>query len=641
MKKEEYMSGLKKALEGFDEELVQEIVTDYEEHFRVGMERGRSEEELIEELGTAEDLVEEVNEVLGTRSHRVKQADADSAKAGQEDGTAEAVAGETGADHPRAESDIASETEDVPTETRTENGIQVWVGSTSEESTQAEREQASSENGRESHDQSWNFNWSNEDSLSDSVKDIMKKAMEQAGKAIDAAAKEMEKIDFDKIMKEAGDAMNKASQMMQESFQKQKEKWKEKGNEREDKDRENAAWSFSWDNSKEGRQQSSGQGGESCKKVVIQGEFADVTIEETDDAFPSASCTQYSYKNSMIYPFYSYQEGDIFYVGFRKNGENTERKSGFFHINNTMSAELTVRVPKGTECMELTVSSGDVEIERLSADQILIASSSGDMELYDICGKSCKIKSASGDMTLERMQSEELLLESSTGDMELHGIQGGRMQVEAVSGNLDMSQSSFNELRGRFTSGDVELENITATRCHIDTTSGNLSIYQGFFEEMTGKFVSGDVDMEHVEAKSIDLATGSGNINMQDVKAEMQSLRTRSGDVELDDCTGKKCKALVSSGNINVSAAYEQYQLSATSGDIELYSNCDADIEAEDSVGNTTIEIRNPQSLYKVSASSTCGDTNVSGQKNRGDGTVPTKKITVKSNTGDINVNFN
>ena len=43
MKKEEYMGALKSALAGFDEELVQEIVSDYEERFRVGIEKGKTE----------------------------------------------------------------------------------------------------------------------------------------------------------------------------------------------------------------------------------------------------------------------------------------------------------------------------------------------------------------------------------------------------------------------------------------------------------------------------------------------------------------------------------------------------------------------------------------------------------------------
>ena len=63
MKKEEYMGALQSALTGFDEELVQEIVSDYEERFRVGLEKGKTEEQIIQELGSIKDLVDELGEM--------------------------------------------------------------------------------------------------------------------------------------------------------------------------------------------------------------------------------------------------------------------------------------------------------------------------------------------------------------------------------------------------------------------------------------------------------------------------------------------------------------------------------------------------------------------------------------------------
>lgn len=63
MKKEEYMGALKNALVSFDEELAQEIVNDYEERFRVGLEKGKTEEQVIAELGSIKDLVDELGEM--------------------------------------------------------------------------------------------------------------------------------------------------------------------------------------------------------------------------------------------------------------------------------------------------------------------------------------------------------------------------------------------------------------------------------------------------------------------------------------------------------------------------------------------------------------------------------------------------
>ena len=63
MKRDEYIGALKSALVGFDEELVQEIVNDYEERFRVGLEKGKTEEQVVQELGSIKDLVDELGEM--------------------------------------------------------------------------------------------------------------------------------------------------------------------------------------------------------------------------------------------------------------------------------------------------------------------------------------------------------------------------------------------------------------------------------------------------------------------------------------------------------------------------------------------------------------------------------------------------
>lgn len=562
MKKEEYMSGLKKALEGFDEELVQEIVTDYEEHFRVGLERGRSEEELIEELGTAEDLVGEINETLGIRSQ---------AASGQ---NLKAEPGQI------VKAAINSE----------ETGIQGQAGGGAEKNT--------SRQGFEWKGEGQGFSQNDREKMSKSIKDIVAKAMEQVGKAVDIATEEIGKFDFDKIMKEAGDAMNEASQAVQEGFQRQKEAWKQRGN------TENTAWEWneSGDSPNEEKACNPEQGKEVCRRIVIQGEFANVILKETDNALPLASYEQSSYKNSMIYPFYSYQEGDTFYVGFRKSSENTEKKSGFFRMNYSGSANLTVGIPKGTECVELAVTSGDIGIERLSVGQLSVSSKSGDIGMCDVHARYCKIESLSGDIKLRRIQNEEFLLSSKSGDVEIERIQGGKLQLSTMSGNLNITAGSFKELIGNLTSGDAEADN--------------------------------------VEAESISISAVSGDIRMQNVKAEMQRLSSKNGDVEVDDCAGKQMEVSVSFGDIHVSASYEAFRLRGNSGDINLCSRKDADVEAESSFGDINIEMRNVQSFYKVVANSSFGDTSVSKQKNHGGEAVETRTITAKANSGDVNVDF-
>ena len=62
MTKREYMQQLSRALEGYEQGFVQEILESYEEHFEAGLKSGRSEEEICRELGDIEELLREDEE---------------------------------------------------------------------------------------------------------------------------------------------------------------------------------------------------------------------------------------------------------------------------------------------------------------------------------------------------------------------------------------------------------------------------------------------------------------------------------------------------------------------------------------------------------------------------------------------------
>ena len=60
MTKSEYMEKLRERLETFGRELQEEILEDYIQHFAEGEKQGKSEEEIIGELGNIEDMVQEM-----------------------------------------------------------------------------------------------------------------------------------------------------------------------------------------------------------------------------------------------------------------------------------------------------------------------------------------------------------------------------------------------------------------------------------------------------------------------------------------------------------------------------------------------------------------------------------------------------
>ncbi len=60
MNKIEYMRLIKEGLKDIDIEVLSEIENDYNEHFLIGLEKGKTEEQICEELGSPEELIDEI-----------------------------------------------------------------------------------------------------------------------------------------------------------------------------------------------------------------------------------------------------------------------------------------------------------------------------------------------------------------------------------------------------------------------------------------------------------------------------------------------------------------------------------------------------------------------------------------------------
>ncbi|AAK78551.1 putative membrane protein [Clostridium acetobutylicum] len=65
MSKKEFLDLLKSYLEGFGQEEKKDILYDYEEHFRIGQENGKSEDEIAKELGSPIDIANQYREANG------------------------------------------------------------------------------------------------------------------------------------------------------------------------------------------------------------------------------------------------------------------------------------------------------------------------------------------------------------------------------------------------------------------------------------------------------------------------------------------------------------------------------------------------------------------------------------------------
>lgn len=469
MKKEEYMGALRSALVGFDEELIQEIVADYEERFRVGTEKGKTEEQVIKELGSIKDLVDELGEMQQGAEETVKS---------------------------RPKVTISVDGKPV--------SLQEIVIDTDE---RKERENTQGDDTNFEGRQSGTYY--QEKTFAESFDSAVKKF----GKALDG------------VMKEAGRVLEEAAaqfEMHMEEAKKNKSYTYYGDGTYEGSEKESDA---------EPNVEQNGQGAEGCRRVVVEADIADVTIRSSKESLPKAVCHYYSHKTAMLYPFYAYQEGDTFYVGVRRN-QDTEKKSGFFRFGMSPSIEIELTLPEGVTLIEANSSSGSMELTEIKTEELRLRSKSGDVSASYITGSRCSMEAMSGDLELTKSEIKAVELATKSGDCAVDRLEAGTLAVNTASGDADVKSVQAVSLAVNTMSGDLAADAVKGQTARFHTASGEIDLKDCGGELIEAASASGDVSIQ-ADYKEYNVKSQSGDVTLESRHDADVTAQTTSGDVEI------------------------------------------------------------------------------------------------------------
>lgn len=160
---------------------------------------------------------------------------------------------------------------------------------------------------------------------------------------------------------------------------------------------------------------------------------------------------------------------------------------------------VEITVPKGTLLTEVELQSvsGDIDLDRVHAEEINVFTVSGDCYLSDVVTRKGEIGSVSGTIDLENVQSSVMSVAATSGDIYLEGSLSGETALHSTSGYVDVScweaeeNYSYNisSISGYIYVGDEEYEykigeclkrgNNKDNRMIITTTSGDIDVYFG------------------------------------------------------------------------------------------------------------------------------------------------------------------
>lgn len=481
MTKQEYMSQLKEKLTIFDDELAKEIVDDYEGHFHDGSANGRSEEEICEELGDIDELVEELKQL-----YQPKQKQESENENKNKGGFSFNInVGDMVNDALNKAGNLA-DTIVKGIKDGINYGKTVYATHTKEDEVEVERMKENAETCKRaiidaacadvfvesSEDQEFHLEYFNHGNMKDQM--LYHFYGEQKGDTFHGrVVREQGKSGIFQKMVSPDIEINIKIPEGFESVE---------------------------------IQTSSG----SIRMEQIKLNEVRVTTASGDIAQEQIECTRCQLESAS---------GDIKLQKVKGKLLKVGAKSGDIILENCLSEDGDFRSAsgeiRGMEIhilnFEASTASGDTRFQKVTADTIHLSSKSGDVALENSTVKEVRADSVSGDAELDNVVAEKIYVTSVSGDTEIRA-RANTIQSQSTSGDVHVSAEG--NIVGSFqtVSGDINLE--------IDNEGG------GYVAEMN--VMSGDTSLKCKEEKRYGCNRGTFTIGEGKSKVTINSM---SGDV--------------------------------------------------------------------------------------------------------------
>ena len=625
MNKIEYLSALKEALKNTDESVMQEIISDYEEHFQVGLENGKSEEQICEDLGTIDDLVEDIKEVYNTdgkedskqnnnqtntNEKKTKEwhfniPNIDSEKIGNAINSALDSAGEAISKIDVVElghtlkSTLGHATSTINNfadnylknqgagpfdfnkrnaEGYTENVTKSYDATEEQEETgkknvsyEAEPIVEASESSQtETENISCGVETGNDEKSNKEAEAASSVKNSEEAEAVRSirSGEEAESTNSIKNTEEEATSSVKNSEEAVSSV-KNSEEAEAINSEKIDEEPE-AISSEKIDEEpevafEESEPDNSNQTSNGLN-LVIDGICAFISVQKSPDNKININYVNNgNERQKQMYEFYSYREGNTVYAGIRRVG-----KSVFLFNLKLNTIMINIELPDNMSSVNIKTASGDIKINNVNADRLIATTASGDVLINRVYTTDLRIKCSSGDISLEDINSVQLSASTMSGDVKASNVNAKFQSLKSSSGDVKARNLIADIIDNSSLSGDIDIVNMKTNECKIRSTSG-------------------DIDINEFTMINADISSISGDIKLPKIIGDGLRVSSTSGDVILA-VNVKRCHA------------------SSKSGNVEVKSEGDLVLEAGSTSGNVNIILKNYGNGYSIKSRTTSGE---------------------------------
>lgn len=620
MSRKEYMEQLSKALEGIEAGTAAEIMEDYEAHFERAKEAGRSEEEVIEELGSIEEFVQELGQFVQkgesvaeepkqecTEQHVMEEKQAVTAeeRSVQEDELsmqtpeqsmeeavpeAEAVSGEV------VEEAVKEASEGTQTSHQNEGQEEYhreyrW-GQNRENQNESSWEQNRSEESASSQGSAGGAHWRVHYTGKDAEK-YVKMAEEITGKTVKVVNDVVGQlsVQFDKAFSKFSNWFNSYEKSGEDEadYQRRQEnakvyrEQKEAGSSADNTQGNSGSYRYNGVEQPEDETYLADCNGvlrkeEGIRNISIDAKSAEVTLYPSED-----NQFRYVYKNhgsagsKIVYRLDQRRTSDTLFLNIMKN-EGVQRKNHFSILggvfDETTDLELELWIPEWMNSVSCNGKSGDVKAENVKVRVLQLKSLSGDIEICGAQSAHCSAESSSGDVEVRKSSFEQLLAATKSG-----GSSGSYVQAQ---------KAAF-----RTMSGDANVEFIDAEEVTVSSMSGDAKAENCKAEMLAVSSVSGDSSVERADSRNMKVSSTSGDVMVTECQTQNSIISTVSGDMDVPNLSAERLSAASTSGDISLRGSFNEMEVNNGSGDIIVVQQGDTRARINDRSGDVTFHLKN------------------------------------------------
>ena len=130
------------------------------------------------------------------------------------------------------------------------------------------------------------------------------------------------------------------------------------------------------------------------------------------------------------------------------------------------------------ESMDVQVSTGDIRVDGIAAEDISVTVSTGKVELSDIRCENLSSAGSTGDLLLMRVRaSGSMRLSRDTGDIRFEACDAAELEIQTDTGDVTGTLTSYKVFLAESDTGTVSVPgSVTGGKCEIKTDTGDIRI---------------------------------------------------------------------------------------------------------------------------------------------------------------------